>query len=128
MASIFTYKYGEKDSDVVQWEILPEDIQITEDVMEKRARDENDLTEDAPNPLIKSPFKKDIPWNPDKSKMDYNNIFFEHFFPDVAGLAEKMDRFLGDVRCGFHDTVCHDGIKFHRPYEDDPDCLVSNLS
>ena len=28
-----------------------------------------------------NPLKKNIPWDPDPSKVDYNSILFDHFFP-----------------------------------------------
>ena len=30
-----------------------------------------------------SPFKIDIQWDPYPSKVDYNQIFFDNFFPDL---------------------------------------------
>ena len=75
----------------------------------------------------KSPFKIDIPWNNDPEKVDYNKIFFEHFFPDLTGKAKVIDRFFADVRSPMHATVKNDNIKFDRPDDDDPDHLVSIL-
>ena len=77
--------------------------------------------------IHKSPFKIDIPWDPDPAKVDYNKIFFDHFFPDLTGKAKVLDRFLQDVRAPTHMTVVNDNIKFNRPEHDDPDHLVSAL-
>ena len=41
-----------------------------------------------------SPFKIDIPWDPDPANVDYNKIFFDHFFPDLTGKAKVMDEFF----------------------------------
>ena len=74
----------------------------------------------------KSPFKIDIPWDPDPAKVDYNKIFFDHFFPDLTGKAKVMDEYFRDVRAPNHVTVVHDRITFDRPDHAEPDHLVSN--
>ena len=72
-----------------------------------------------------SPFKIDIPWNNDPEKVDYNIIFFEHFLPDLTDKAKIIDKFFDDVRAPMYATVESDNIKFHWPYDEDPDHLVS---
>jgi len=111
-AKTFFYKYGPKDEEGVVWTILGEDEEIVGDAM-------------PPVPENHNPLKIDIPWHPDRNKVDYNAIYFKYFFPDLTGLAEKMDNFLQDPRCTIHSTVKHDKIKFHQPDADDPDYLVS---
>lgn len=45
-------------------------------------------TVDNPQSLGWDPINNDdIPWDPDPSKVDYNGIFFKHFFPSVEGKA-----------------------------------------
>ena len=104
------YEMNVDDKTSLTWEILADDEAITQDAMKK-----DDI------PAI----KKDIPWSPDTAKVDYNDIFFEHFFPSVEGVAKRMDKFLGDVNCPMYSTKVNDNIKFHREGEDDPDVLVS---
>lgn len=72
-----------------------------------------------------SPLKKDIPWNPDTKKVDYNATFFEHFFPSVEGKAKVLDEYLWNEKCPMYATVKKDNIRFHRPDAEDPDYLVS---
>ena len=108
----YEMKYGDKDSDVVSWQVLADDEAIAEDAMNK----EGDAT---------PPMKVDIPWSPDTTKVDYNKIFFEHFFPSLKGKAKVIDKFLNHRECPMYSTKEHDNIKFDREGEDDPDVLVS---
>ena len=78
-----------------------------------------------PPPPDGNAFKVGIPWNKNKKHVDYNDIFFKHFFVDLIGKAKLMDGFLSDKRCDFYHTVKNDNIKFHRPDRDDLDCIVS---
>ena len=71
-----------------------------------------------------SPMKVNIPWHPDKSVLDYNKIFFGHFFPSLKGKAKLMDEYLRDDRCSMLRVIKKDGVKFHRPNNPDPDFLV----
>ena len=96
------------------WTILSDEEQITEDCMDAGL-------------MSKSPFKVDIPWNPDRSKNDYSKIFFDYFFPCLKGKAKVLDEYHADVRSSAHNYVAHDNIKFHREDADDPDELVSFL-
>ena len=73
-------------------------------------------------------YKKEIPWDKDMSKVDYNAIFFDHFFPDLTGKAAVLDEYLSSPRCRYHSTVEKDNIRFNRHDEKDPDMLVSALS
>jgi hypothetical protein len=57
---------------------------------------------------------------------DMATIFFEDFFPSVVGMAEKLDEFHSDIRSPYYQTVVKEGIKFHRPDDDDPDWIVKN--
>ena len=60
--------------------------------------------------INKSPFKIDSPWDPDPAKIDYNKIFFDHFFPDLTGKAKVLDWFLQDGRAPTHITVVNKNI------------------
>jgi hypothetical protein len=40
-----------------------------------------------------SPFKIDIPLSPEKSFVDYFEVFFAYFFPLLEGKAEILDRY-----------------------------------
>ena len=70
-------------------------------------------------------YKIDIPWDKDMSKVDYNAIFFDHFFPSLEGKAAVLDEYLSSPKCRYHATVAKDNIKFNRPDDEDPDKLVS---
>ena len=111
-AKTFHHEYGPGPEDKVIWDILGDGEEILEDVMTHPPPDRN-------------AFKVGIPWNKNKKHVDYNDIFFKHFFVDLTGKAKLMDEFLSDERCDFYHTVKNDNIKFHRPDRDDPDCLVS---
>jgi len=76
--------------------------------------------------MNQSPFRIDIPWDPDPEKVNYNKIYFDYFFPSLDGKAEVMDKFFDDPRAPMYSTVNNDNIKFHRPHDDDPDHLVSD--
>lgn len=113
----FILKYGKDDGDVIHWQILGEMEQITECPMEA-----NEALKDI------GVLKKDIPWDPDPSKVNYSSILLDHFFPSLEGKAMILDKFLS--RSSPHGnpwkaTVEHEKIKFHRPDSDDPDELVS---
>lgn len=109
-AKSFDYKFGEGDKDVIKWIILADNEQITEDPMKH-----NDT----------SPIKADIDWNPDPSKVDYNQLLFDLFFPSLVGKAKTLDEYLESDNCSMRVSVIHDNIKFNRPDADDPDMLVS---
>ena len=111
-AKTFHHEYGPGPEDKVIWDILGDGEEILEDVMTHPPPDRN-------------AFKVGIPWNKNKKHVDYNDIFFKHFFVDLTGKAKLMDEFLSDERCDFYHTVKNDNIKFHRPDRDDPDCIVS---
>ena len=111
-AKHFIYPYGPDANESISWKILEDAEEIAKDTME-----EVDPAE--------SPFKIDIPWDPNPSNVDYNKIFFDHFFPDLTGRAKVMDEFFKDVRAPSHVTVANDGITFDRPNHKDPDHVVS---
>lgn len=95
------------------WDILADDEQILEDPMT--------------HPEDANPFSIDVPWDPNPDEVDYNSVFFDHFFPDLEGKAALLDEYLADERCSIYHTVKSDKIKFHRETDgdDDPDILVS---
>ena len=130
-AASFSLRYGAKDSDVIKWQILGEDEQIVTCPMEQKMKASSaPMAVSAPgarvagNPdqLNVNPFKKDIEWDPDPNKTEYNKIFFEHFFPSLEGKAEVADRIISDPRCGIYRMVQGNNMKaFHQPDRDDPD-------
>ena len=114
-AKSFNHCWGPNPDEKVTLEILEDDEQITVDPMESSVEE-----------VIKaSPMKVDIPWDSDKSKVDYSGTFFKYFFPSVEGIAKKIDDYNSDPRADYHRTVVSDKIKFDRPDHDDPDVLVS---
>ncbi|KAL7549478.1 hypothetical protein ACHAWF_012745 [Thalassiosira exigua] len=149
VASTFTFEYGPEQDDKIEWTILKDGEEITDDPMEHPFEEDGsvnpvyDLALDPANepqgkgkrkqlrpPVAndgggkKGPFKKDIPWDPESKDVDYNDIFFEHFFPSLKGKAKVLDEYLADSRCSMRRSVQNDNIKFHRPDRDDPDELL----
>ena len=77
------------------------------------------------NEAAKNPLKKDLLWDNDAYKKNYNKLLFDNFFMDLKGKAAVADEFLARPQCGMHASVKNDNIKFHRPHAEDPDELVS---
>ncbi len=50
--------------------------------------------------------------------------FFQHVFPSIEGHGIILDKYLGDPRAPYHDTVKVEKIKFHDPEDPDPDWKV----
>ena len=65
------------------------------------------------------------PRNEKPEEVDYNQIYFEHFFPNVKGKAKLCDEYLSEFRSPYYLIVKNSKIKFHLEDEDDPDVLVS---
>jgi hypothetical protein len=74
-----------------------------------------------------------IPWDPDCSKVDYNRVLLDHFFPSPTGKAKVLDDFLHRQPKNPHMgnpwkvRAERDNIRFHHEDSDDPDELVSTL-
>jgi hypothetical protein len=135
-AKSFSHRFGPNPADKVEWQILGDSEQITKCPMEEQAaarstattsipNNSDDSSDDEDGDIFPAPLKKQIPWNPNPEKVDYNTIFFENFFPSLQGKANVLDKFLSDPRWGCFDTVVHDKISFNRPNYRDPDHLVS---
>mmetsp|Transcript_9413 Transcript_9413/g.20280 ORF Transcript_9413/g.20280 Transcript_9413/m.20280 type:complete len:903 (+) Transcript_9413:61-2769(+) len=110
-AKSYAQKFGPGEGEAIQWTILADNEQIVTDAMGEEAAN-------------KSPFKVDIPWDPDVNKVDYNETFFKFFFPSLAGKAKLLDKWLSDPRCPRYDTAKNDKIVFHREDDEDPDKLI----
>ena len=78
-AKLFDYKYGSGDAEHIEWQILGDDEYITEDVL------------DIPDEVE---YEKDIEWTPD---MEFNEVFFEHFFPSIEGHGKLINEWLADI-------------------------------
>ena len=96
----FEHFYGTKPEEKIVWKILSDDEQITQDAMDMQIDE------------IYNPVKVDIPWSPVLRDVDYNFIFFEHFFPSLEGKAKLIDEYLWDCRCLMYATVVNDKISF----------------
>ena len=113
----YEHRWGPDVDQIVRWQILSDTEQIVTDPMEEEAKtklmDNASTTVIVPtmmkidksgrnivkgNPLLRSPFKQEITWEPDPDDMDYNATFFEHFFPSVVGKAALLDKMLWDLR------------------------------
>lgn len=99
-AQTSNYKFGPGDEDFIKWTILKDTEAITEDPLEAQ-----DFTE----------FKKNIPWDKDPEKNDYNDTFFGNFFPSIEGHAAKMDEWFSNPECPWYTTAKNENIKFHDP-------------
>ena len=97
--------------DSINWDILPDGQHIT--------RDEDPM--EYPTEVRR---KKDIDFGDDGNTDKYADIFFEHFFPDVTGHAQKMDTYLSNIKAPMYQTVLNDGIKFHDAEADDNDWII----
>ena len=70
---------------------------------------------------------------PYPSKVDYNRVLLDHFFPSLTGKAKVLDDFLHrqpkKPRMGnpWKARVERDNIRFHCDDSDDPDELMSTL-
>ena len=145
VATTFKYKFGPNNDQCINWKILGENEQITTDPMNldlSQGSEEPDKDEGegsgtfwsasgsnrAANTPIYNPMKDDdIEWDPDPSKVDYNEILLKHFFPSVKGKAKVLDRFLRNKgRRSWRKRIERDNIVFNRPDAEDPDELVSN--
>ena len=114
-ATSFRHFHGEGDNDYIEWRILKEGEEITNDVMQHK-------------PHEVSPFVKEIEWHPQPQRVDYFDIFFNHFFPSLKGKAAVLDKYLSDPRCSGHITYwVNEKVRFHRPDRPDPDYIVSNI-
>ena len=70
----------------------------------------NEYDVDEGSNICPHPIKKDIGWDPDPSKVNYNRHLSEHFLPDIVRKVLVLDDYLLDPRCGFRQTVLHDKI------------------
>ena len=114
-ATSFNHYYGECDNDFIQWTILMEGSEISEDVMKHPPKDT-------------SPFKANLQWMPETSKVDFFDIFFRHFFPSLEGKAAILDKYLSNPRCSGHTKYwVNENVRFHRPDHPDPDYIVSSF-
>ncbi len=60
----------------------------------------------------------------DAKSMDYNEICFEHFFPDLSGKVTLLDEYFNDEQCQLYHTVKHNRIKFHDDSQANKEYLV----
>jgi len=85
-----------------------EGSEISEDVMKHPPKDT-------------SPFKANLQWMPETSKVDFFDIFFRHFFPSLEGKAAILDKYLSNPRCSGHTKYwVNENVRFHRPDHPDP--------
>ena len=85
IAKSFQSKYGPDDNHKVDWTILQDNKQITEDPMEQRKSNkgvENVSSNEDDACAGEEPVNDDLPWDPDPKKVvDCNALLFEYFFP-----------------------------------------------
>ena len=80
-----------------------------------------------PKQLKVNPFKKDIEWDPDPNKTDYNKVFFDHFFPSLEGKVKVADQIISHPRCAIYNMVQR-MQPFHQPDRADPDEKVRTVA
>ena len=82
-----------------------------------------------PEQLEINPSKKDIIWDLDPNKTNYNNVFFDQFFPSLKDKTKVAGRILLDPCCGIYNRVQDNGMQpFHQPDRDDPDQKVQTVA
>lgn len=114
-ATTFNHYYGEGDNEYIEWTILKDGEEISEDIMQHPQQSS-------------SPFNVDIPWLPETSKVDYFDAFFKHFFPSLEGKAAVLDKYLSNPRCSGHSKYwLSEKVRFHRADHPDPDYIVSSF-
>ena len=104
-AALYEMKWGKLQHEVIEWEILADGVDITD------------------NPMVypeEIHMKKEI----DFGSEPLDEIFFNHFFPCIEGHAKKLDDFFKSPAALYHSTVRDDDILFHQPKDDDPDWVV----
>jgi hypothetical protein len=108
----FDHYYGDNNADYICCDMLEDGEEITKDVMK------HDIG-------ASSPFKINIPWNQEKSLVDYFDVFFAYFFPSLEGKAEVLDRYLANPNCSGHQAYwVHEKVCFHHPDRSDPDFIL----
>jgi hypothetical protein len=100
-AKSFIHKYGPGENESIIWTILQDDEQILEDTIDHPPKHQSLLT-------------MNILWDVRKEAVSFNDVFFDHFFPSLAGKARLMDEFYRDPRSGMAATITNDNIKFER--------------
>ncbi|CAB9517187.1 hypothetical protein SEMRO_837_G209150.1 [Seminavis robusta] len=105
---------AEEDS-VVPWTILPDGVHVTE----------------AEDPLLYPEdvhFKKTLDISEKDCDTDFPKVFFDHFMPDLIGMAAKIDKFHSSIRSPMYQTAKSDRIQFHDDTgyfgDKDPDWMV----
>jgi hypothetical protein len=125
-AKSFTYQFGKEDKDKIIWTILLPEEQITECPLDALHATEEEA-DDNKDPVLKD----ELPWDPNPSKVDYNKLLLENFFPCPMGIAKTLDDFLcrpakdPKLPNEWKARVERDKILFHREGDYDPDKLVS---
>ena len=128
---------GGEDSKVINWQMGEEEQIATCPLEEKMKASSATMTVSTPgarvagNPeqLKVNPFKKDIEWDPDPNKTDYNKVFFNHFFTSPEGKAKVADCIISDPCCGIYNMVQGNRMQpFHQPDRDDPDQKVQTVA
>ena len=69
-ATTFDHYYGKGDGDFIEWTILADGEEISNNVMGHCPQDT-------------FPFSVQNPWSPEPAKVDYYDMFFKHFFPSL---------------------------------------------
>jgi len=103
IATTYRHQYGKGDDEKIDWQILCDDEHVT----------------DLPfNPSPDVQYKKNINW---LEEMDFNQVFFDDFFPSIVGHVAIIDEYLLDPHCKCRSTVTTQQIKFNDPDADAPD-------
>jgi hypothetical protein len=105
--TVYEMQYGEEDEQKITWEILEDN---------KHIEAEDDPLH-YPEHLH---FKKVLDFN----ENEYDNIFFNNFFPTITGHGVLLDEFHSDTRSPYHRTVTLSSFKFNDSDADNPDWIV----
>lgn len=116
-ATEYRMMWGEGEEEVVPWDILKD----------------GETAEFPPSAPNRSPFKYEIPVSEGRPGMTdaeareegtYWHNYFSHFFPDLDGHAELIDKYHESEKSAYYATVLGKKIKFSDPDAPDPQWKV----
>jgi len=105
IATTYCHQYGKGNDEKVDWKILRYDKHVTNLPF---------------NPSPDVQYKK-IDWSED---MDFNQVFFNDFFPSIISHVAIIDDYLSDPQCKCRSTATSQQIKFHDLDANDPNWRV----
>jgi len=109
-AKTFTHEFLNKKKQPIQWRILPDAEDITGCEFTPLLRESIDE-----GPTL----KEDVAWALQHLPMD--EFFLKYVWPDMDGMAARLDQYYQDARAKYYKTVAGRRITFHDANNKDPD-------